>query len=206
MTLRFRRAFREELLEQGYSELLGRLCFGPEVQQSPDRALRESHEDERREHDHAIARLAAEAERLQGRIHSAYLDKLDGAIDRAFFEQLSGDWREKQRQCEREIEWHRAADQSYLKEGVPLLELARNAQRLFLKQAPREKRKMLNFVLSNSILLDGELKAALRQPFDLLAQTTANVVSAGGQPGLIRQSIRVGWACGSRTRPRALTD
>lgn len=39
MTLRFSRAFREELLEQGYSELLGRLCFGPEVQQSPDRAL-----------------------------------------------------------------------------------------------------------------------------------------------------------------------
>jgi hypothetical protein len=30
-----------------------------------------------------------------------------------------------------------------------LLELARNAQRLFEKQNPREKRRLLNFVVSN---------------------------------------------------------
>jgi hypothetical protein len=35
-----------------------------------------------------------------------------------------------------EITLHEAADQCYLDEGVRLLELAQNAQRLFVKQSP----------------------------------------------------------------------
>jgi hypothetical protein len=48
---------------------------------------------------------------------------------------------------------------------------ARNAQRLFAKQEPREKRRLLNFLLSNCTWEDGEVVATLRQPFDLLAET-----------------------------------
>ena len=58
-------------------------------------------------------------------------------------------------------------------EGVQLLELARNAQRLFERQDVREKRRLLNFVLSNCTWDDGEVVATFRQPFDLLAETTA---------------------------------
>src|SRR2546430_10644009 len=52
-------------------------------------------------------------------------------------------------------------------------ELARNAQRLFATQAPREKRRLLNFVLSNCTWEDGAVVATFREPFDLLAETTA---------------------------------
>ena len=55
-------------------------------------------------------------------------------------------------------------------EGVQLLELARNAQRLFAKQEPREKRRLLNFVLSNCTLEDGNVVATFHQPFDFLAE------------------------------------
>ncbi len=75
--------------------------------------------------------------------------------------------------CLREIERHEAAEQSYMDEGVQILELARNAQKLFEQQQPREKRRLLNFVLSNCSWEDGEVVATFRQPFDLLAQTTA---------------------------------
>jgi len=51
--------------------------------------------------------------------------------------------------------------------------LARNAQRLFAQQEPREKRRLLNFVLSNCTWEDGQVVATFRQPFDLLAETTA---------------------------------
>jgi site-specific DNA recombinase len=51
-------------------------------------------------------------------------------------------------------------------EGVQLLELARNAQRLLAKQEPREKRRLLNFLLSNCTWEDGEVVATFRQPFD----------------------------------------
>src|SRR6202043_2205055 len=91
----------------------------------------------------------------------------------AFFEKMSAQWREGQNRCPREIERHQSADQSYMDEGMQLLELARNAQKLFERQEPREKRRLLNFVLSNCTWEDGEVVATFRQPFDLLAATTA---------------------------------
>ena len=68
-----------------------------------------------------------------------YVDKLDGLIDTAFFEKMSNQWREEQNRCLREIERHQNADKSCIDEGAQLLDLARNAQRLFEKQEPREK-------------------------------------------------------------------
>jgi hypothetical protein len=155
-------------------------------------ALRESHADERQEHEAAIARLSAENDRLQNRIHAMYVDKLDGRIDKGFFEKTSSEWRSEQARCLREISWHRSADQSYLEEGVRLLDLAHSAQRLFAKQEPIEKRRLLNFVLSNSTWKNGELTAMYRQPFDLLAETTAIIASGGGN-GALNSPRQPGW-------------
>ncbi|HUS54219.1 MAG TPA: hypothetical protein VMY41_09475 [Thermohalobaculum sp.] len=102
-----------------------------------------------------------------------YVDKLDGRVDTAFFDKMSTQWREEQNRCLREIKRHQEAEQSYMDEGVQLLELARNAQRLFERQDAREKRRLLNFVLSNCTWQGGKVVATFRQPFDLLAETTA---------------------------------
>ncbi len=56
-------------------------------------------------------------------------------------------------------------------EGVRLLELARNARRLFEKQEAREKRRLLDFLVSNCSWQDGQLTAEFSQPFDALANT-----------------------------------
>jgi site-specific DNA recombinase len=71
----------------------------------------------------------------------------------------------------RKIDKHQNANQSYLDEGVRLLELSQNAVRLYEKQEMREKRRILNFVLSNSIWKNGRLYPNYRQPFDMLAET-----------------------------------
>jgi site-specific DNA recombinase len=115
-----------------------------------------SHADERREHKEAIKRHQAEYQRLNDRIHAMYVDKLDGLVDTAFFEKMSNRWREEQNCCQREIDRHQNADKFYLDEGIALLDLARNAQRLFAQQEPREKRRLLNFLLSNCTWKDGE--------------------------------------------------
>ncbi len=96
-----------------------------------------------------LPRLCAEYDRLQNRIHAAYVDKLDGSIDADFFEKMSPEWRAKQDRCLRDIERHQSTDQSYLEDGVRLFELAQSAQRLFAKQDAREKRRLLSFVVSN---------------------------------------------------------
>ena len=117
--------------------------------------------------------MRAEYDRLQNRIHAAYVDKLDGRIDAALFDQLSAEWRRNQERSLRDIELHQNADQSYLEEGVELVELARNAQRLFEKQEAKEKRRLLGFLVSNCSWKGGELTTELRQPFDLFYQMVA---------------------------------
>jgi site-specific DNA recombinase len=94
-----------------------------------------------------------------------YVDKLDGRVDVAFFDKMAADWRAEQARCQREIDRHQEADKSYMDEGVQILELARNAQRLFERQEPRQKRRLLNFVLSNCTWENGEVGAIFRQPF-----------------------------------------
>jgi hypothetical protein len=180
-----RKYVREEALEAQFTELLGRLRFDDEVLEWVRDALHASHTDERREHEDAIKRHQAEYKRLDDRIHAMYVDKLDGLVDAAFFEKMSNQWREEQNRCQREIDRHQNADKSYLEEGVALLELARNAQRLFAKQEPREKRRLLNFLLSNCTWEDGEVVVTFRQPFDMLAETiveTRNENAPEGAP------------------------
>jgi hypothetical protein len=124
-------------------------------------------------------RLQAEYDRIQSRIQAMYVDKLDGKVDPGMFEHLSADWRKQQDQCLREIERRQSADQHYLEEGVTILEMARNAQRLFDSEEPMEKRRLLNFVASNSAWANGELNATLREPFGLIAEM-AKFTSDGG--------------------------
>ena len=168
-----RKYVREEVLEKQFTELLGRLRFDGEVLEWVRDALHASHADERREHEEAIRRLQAEHKRLGDRINAMYVDKLDGKIGGDFYDKFAGEWREEQFRLQREIDRHEAAEQSYMDEGVQILELASNAQKLFENQEPRQKRRLLNFLLSNCSWEDGEVVATFRQPFDLLAETNA---------------------------------
>ena len=123
-----------------------------------------------------------------------YIDKLDGKIGGDFYDRFAGQWREEQQRLQRDIGRHEQAEQSYMDEGVRILELARNAQALFERQPAREKRRLLNFVLSNCSWEDGEVVATFRQPFDLLAETTAIAArsSAGNGDNSSKSEIWLG--------------
>lgn len=164
---------REEVLVEQFANHLSRLRIDEEVFDWIVRALRESCSDEKREHSDAIARLQAEWERLQKRIDALYVDKLDGTIEEDFYRRMRAQWRDEQERCERDIERHRTADDSYMDQGIELLGLATNAHALFATQPANEKRKLLNFLLSNSSWKAGTLAVDFKEPFDILAETVA---------------------------------
>ncbi len=58
-------------------------------------------------------------------------------------------------------------------EGIALMELANRAADLFAEQPASEKRRLLEFVLSNSLWANGELTPEFRQPFGMLADMAA---------------------------------
>jgi DNA invertase Pin-like site-specific DNA recombinase len=164
---------REEVLEEQFADLLKGLVLDDEIMGWVTEALRQSHGDAKRHHDAAIARLHAEYNRLQSRVDAMYVDKLDGRIEAAFFDRKASEWRSEQDRLLQSIEEHQVANQTYLEEGVRLLELAQRAHPLFQKQEPREKRRLLNFLLSNCSWKGGELIAVFRQPFDMLVDANS---------------------------------
>jgi DNA invertase Pin-like site-specific DNA recombinase len=164
---------RQEVLEERFTDILRSLTFDQEVLDWVTEALRQSHVDEKLFHDEAIDRLQKEYKRLQDRIDRMYIDKLDGRIDAVFFDTKSAEWRAEQTTILRSILEHQTANQSYLEEGVALPELASRAADLFAKQPASEKRRLLNFVLSNSTWANGVLTSEFRQPFDMLAVEVA---------------------------------
>jgi hypothetical protein len=128
---------------------------------------------ERAFHDEAVGDLQAEYSRLQNRIDAMYVDKLDGKIDAGFFDRKHAEWRMDQERIQRSIDEHQHANESYMEQGIQLLELAQEAAGMFRKRSPQEKRTLLNFVCSNSTWKQNELKVEWRQPFDLIAETNA---------------------------------
>lgn len=161
---------REEVIEARFSALLARLYFSDDIQKWIIEGLHQSHEDEMKEHQEAVKRLQAEYDRLSQRLSTMYIDKLDGRIDAIMYDRMASEWRKEQERCLREIGRHQTAEQSYMDEGVTLLTIARDSQRLFEKRPAADKRRLLNFVLSNSMWRDGELTATFRQPFNIIAE------------------------------------
>ncbi len=165
---------REEVLEAQFVDILKGLAFDNEVLDWVTEALRQSHADEKHYHDEAISQLQGEYNRLQNRIDAMYVDKLDGKINIDFYDRKATEWRYEQDRLLRSIEDHQNGNKNYLDEGVMILELARQASYLFERQGPREKRNLLNFVLSNCTWKDGQLVANYRQPFDGIAKSMAS--------------------------------
>jgi DNA invertase Pin-like site-specific DNA recombinase len=174
---------REEILEAKFGELLAQLQFDEDVIGWVKDALHASHAEERRAHDEAVRRLRSEHQRLQQRLDVMYVDKLDGKITADFYDRNAAQWRNEQDRLQQLVDEHQSANRSYIDQGIMLLELANNAYDLFQKQSAAEKRRLLNFVLSNCTWRDGTLKATYRQPFDLLAVTAKTAGKPFGSIG-----------------------
>ena len=138
----------------------------------------------------AIARLQTEQTKLQNRLDKLYEDRLDGFIEPPFFERKTQEWQQAQARLTEQITQHESANHDYFEDGVRLLELSKKAYFLFKKQNPQEKRRLLNFVCSNSTWKDRTLTARFRQPFDTLALTNA-----------AWQRQKVAGACSGDLRP-----
>ena len=162
---------REEVLEEGFATLLQGLSFDAPVVDWVAEALRRTHADDQAYNQAVIKRLQTDRARLAGRIEDMYLDKLDGRVEADFYDRKAAEWRRELDRLRAAIDERQATARTYLPEGVRLLELARRAPDLFETQEPHEKRRLLNFLLSNCSWKDGTLHAEFRQPFDLLAIT-----------------------------------
>jgi hypothetical protein len=65
--------------------------------------------------------------------------------------------------------WHESASNDYVFDGARILELAKDAYSLYVRQDSWEQRKLLDILLSNSTLKGGAVEVQLREVFQVLA-------------------------------------
>ena len=161
---------REEEIAKQFGQAIGAIKMDNDVLGWIIAALKESHADTRKYHADRVTDFQAQYDKLQRWLDAMYEDKLDGRIDQDFYDRKSSSWKSEQDEILRKIERLQNANRSYLDEGIKLLELAQRAVVLYEKQTELEKRRIINFVCSNSIWKDGRLHANYRQPFDILVE------------------------------------
>jgi len=163
------RPIREERLALILGEPLKRLRVTEERLEWIKKALAESFQDEKRYKAQEISRLQAEYDELEGRIGKLYEDKQDGVIPERFWKSKYKEYLSKQNRIEEQIAEHKKASVNYLENGNRILELAQKAYSLYISQDPWEQRRLLDLLLSNSVLKDGRVLSELNKPFDTLA-------------------------------------
>ena len=161
---------REEEIARQFGEAISAIKMDNDVLGWVVAALKESHADEIEYHSELMSALQRQYDKLQHRLDTMYDDKLDGTIDQEFYDRKSSAWEKEQDDIMCKIANHQAANRTYLDEGVKLLELAQRAVILYEKQTEQEKRRIINFVCSNSTWKDGRLQPSYRQPFDMLSE------------------------------------
>ena len=150
---------RQEVIEREFESVLRLIVMDEEVVRWVASALRQSHTDEMRFRDEAVARLKSEYARLQGRLEAMYEDRLDGRVDLSSLLRpqvprvgASRSVRNPQ-ENRRPPGWN---TESYMEAGIRVLELlAKHMHRLFAKQPAEEKRRLLDFVVSNWSFMEG---------------------------------------------------
>jgi site-specific DNA recombinase len=163
-------------------------------------ALRSSHEDQKKFHEESIASLEKQNQVLQNRLERMYVDKLDGKITDKYYDEKCMLWRQEQDTIQANIRRHRTANRAYLDEGIKMIELAQQAVFLYDKQEMSDKRKLLEFVCSNSTYKDGKLTPIYKKPFDLLADMNAKYQRVHDVSAQKNQSVSLSGADETRTR------
>ena len=193
---------REEVLIEQFTAMLADVSLNERVLGWLTRALRESSNDIKGDHDRAVARLEADLGDIRHRMKELYRDQQSGKIDDHIFRLLYADYQEDERKVIRELKRHADAEVENLDDAVTLLRAAKDARHLFGRSDLATKRHLLTTLLSNFSWRDRTLSASFRKPFDIIIEKfPRGEVVEGGKGAKMPKSGR--WLPGpdSNRRP-----
>jgi site-specific DNA recombinase len=156
---------REERLIELFGQAIRELQLGPELLALAKQELLGSREAIKQDAEARMAVQRQRYDRFSTLIDKAYVDKLEGRIDEAFFQSKRQEW-EAERSAAMEIMRRLArADHDNLDLAIQVLELSDQAYDLYSQRSPHDQRLLLDLLCSNSEMGGGKLKVQLRKPF-----------------------------------------
>lgn len=163
---------REEKLEEQIIRHLSRLRIQNErLAEWLKKALKESHADEVRYHNAALADLSSRLARTQQRVDTLYDEKIDGNITPEFYDKKFTQYSKELDEITASIERHKNANVSYVELGSAIIDLTQRAEELYKNKAtPEQKRKLLNIVFGKLLLKDKVVTPVYNKAFEFLAE------------------------------------
>lgn len=136
--------------------------------------LRKAYELEQRHYSGTIKSAQREHEEIAGKLRLMYSDRLEGRISPTEFDAMAASFKTRQAALSEVMASRDQADGEFIADASTVLELASRAPQLFMSSNVADKRRLLNFVVSN-LELDGEnLLIKLKAPFDAIAECSQN--------------------------------
>ena len=160
---------REEELTKQLTDVLAQIRPSQEQYDEVLVVLKSSHKERTAYRERRISTLQAELTKLDtraSRLQDAYLD---GDIDKELYKIKNDATREKRRELNSLLQSIDSSQQEYYENSVKVMELVRNAPKLFESSKPGEKRSLLNIVLQNLELHGDQLRWKYKKPFDSMA-------------------------------------
>ena len=171
----------EAVLARQMGEALRRIELTSEIVNWTREGLLESRTEQVVYHEAALARLQTRKAKLASYLDQAYVDRVEGRLSTETWMQRSAEWEAEREEVNRQLAVHERAQANYLAAGVKLIELAQVAYTLYVSRNPRQQRRLLDFVLSNCVLVGRSVRYDFRLPFSLMADVTEFQVWRGGR-------------------------
>jgi DNA invertase Pin-like site-specific DNA recombinase len=175
-----RRYIREEKLLEPILEILKKISLPKEKINIIVEDLKKSHEAKNNFHKKALINLRKEHDKIENKINRLFDLRIeDSSITKDMFQSKLKELKEEQVEINREIERHDGADESYYITANKVLELAKNAYKIFESSKVSKKQQLLNFLLQNCKLEGEKLQFKLKTPFDTVLEAN-NCTEMGG--------------------------
>ena len=137
-------------------------------------ALRAAHEDKKQLRETTMLTLDTEIEKYQRRIEKVYEDYLDEKIPEALYQKKFEEYRKAQKSLQNRRQNTEQIEDDYYATVNHLLDLSKNATKLFLKANNEQKRSLINLVLSNLQLEGDQLRRKTKEPFKTMVLCNEN--------------------------------
>ena len=164
---------RQEVLSGAFAGILQELVIPPPILEWLGDTVLESDRTEQAAREQSIKRLHAQCDRIEARIETMYMDKLDGRITQDFFDKNAATLRGEQEAVARKVRNIEAAATVPIDQAVDMLRLTGRASELFLQQPATEQRRFLGVVIEKATWQDGALRATLFEPFEILRHSNS---------------------------------
>jgi site-specific DNA recombinase len=159
---------RQEIVAREFGSLLKEIVIPQSILEWLTDAVLSSDRTEQAAREQTIKRVQGDYQRINTRIETMYMDKLDGRITGEFYDQRSAVWRDEQNALLRRIQDIQKATPAPIDEAINLLQLTSRACELFKQQCAAEQRRLLQLVVEKSTWQGGALRATLFEPFEIL--------------------------------------